>query len=172
MFVLLELLLSCECFFSAHLILFFSLLLSLQICCVCAPAQRRYTDALSLYSRVKNRLGERDSIASFDEHQAYTRRVQSVLAGMLLPVDPATRTLRLSGVLPPTVPPEWMPSEEDVIPVRRWFGLQSAARWAASGVLYPQLGFRIYPRPGCYFAVRSASEHALVFSYSHRAVVG
>lgn len=141
-------------------------------CVVFVPTLRRYTHVLSLYSRVKNRLGERDSIASFDEHQAYSRRVQSVLAGMLLPVDPSSRTLRLSGVLPPAVPAEWMPSEESVIPVRRWFGLQSAARWAASGVLYPQLGFRIYPRPGCYFAVCCAPGNTPSLSYPHSAVIG
>jgi hypothetical protein len=121
---------------------------------------------------VKNRLGERDSINSFDEHQIYARHVQSVLAGMLLPVDPTTRKLRLNGVLPPTVPHEWMPADVEAIPIRRWFGLQSAARWHASGVLYPQLGFRIHPRPGCYFAVRFPTyQLVLVLVFSAAAVV-
>ena len=39
------------------------------------------------------------------------------------------------------------------LPVREWFGLQNMARWTKTGVQYRELEHKIYPRPGCYFAV-------------------
>lgn len=66
---------------------------------------------------------------------------------------------------PTAVPKEWLP-EGPYIPIRTWFGLQSAAFWAQSGVKYKQLDHTIYPQPGCYFAVPSSAwvcEHFALF---------
>jgi hypothetical protein len=113
----------------------------------------RFTSAVKYYSRLKNRLGERDSINSFDEHQGYSRRVQRILGGVLMPVDPVTGKPRLTDMLAPEVPTEWWPKGSEFIQLRAWFGLQNAARWAAKGLKYHELDSAIIPRPGCYFAV-------------------
>eukprot|EP00041_Stephanoeca_diplocostata_P031468 m.980326 g.980326 ORF g.980326 m.980326 type:complete len:649 (+) comp23964_c4_seq1:115-2061(+) len=132
---------------------------------VCIKPENRYSSVIRLYSRLKNRLGERNAIASFDEHQQYTRRVRKVFENLLLPLGHINGEVRLSGVPGPAVPKEWLP-EGPYIPIRSWFGLQSAAYWAQTGVKYKQLDSTIYPQPGCYFAVPSSAwvcEHFALF---------
>lgn len=46
-----------------------------------------------------------------------------------------------------------VPAYRRYLPVREWFGLQNMARWTKTGVQYRELEHKIYPRPGCYFAV-------------------
>ncbi len=122
-----------------------------------APGHR-YGDAVKLYAKVKNRLGERDAIANFDDHRAYNARVRDALQWLLLPVaaDPAGPRLDLTAVAAPEVPADWLEAvarDRPFIPIRAWFGLQSAARWRKQGVHYTGLDHPIYPFPGCYFAV-------------------
>jgi methylase of polypeptide subunit release factors len=132
---------------------------------------------LKLYAKVKNRLGERSAIGSFEEHQAYSAKVRETLQWLLLPLHPTATTtttttaaapvgLVLQGVAAPHVPSEWLPKDQHYISVREWFGLQSAARWWNKGVQYRQLLHAIHPHPGCYFAVptsRWVSFHFEVF---------
>jgi methylase of polypeptide subunit release factors len=79
---------------------------------------------------------------------------------------PAAVAVALQEVAAPHVPAAWLPTEQQFISVREWFGLQSAARWFDKGVQYQQLEHMIHPHPGCYFAVptsRWVSFHFEVF---------
>lgn len=65
---------------------------------VCVKPENRYSSVIRLYSRLKNRLGERDAIASFDDHQKYTRRVRKVFENLLLPLGHINGEVRFSEV--------------------------------------------------------------------------
>lgn len=122
-----------------------------------APGSR-YTDVLRLYSRLKNRLGERSSIGSFDALQRYNSRIGRFFRNFYLPLAADRASLDLVGVSRPAVPGKWLQGTDTRhIAIRKWFGLQSAAIWYKRGLQYKQLpGWTIRPQPEMYFAAPSS----------------
>jgi len=115
----------------------------------------RYGNCCELYARVRDMLGRRDAIDSYDAQQAYYARVADTFRGLSMPVREGR--LDLTGLPEPVrqVPSSWLPS--DRIAIREHFGLVSAGSWHVKGVQYPQLPFRLYPERGTYFATPFSS---------------
>ena len=82
----------------------------------CVLPGERYQDMLKLYGRLKNRLGERDAIDSFEANREYEKTVRDTFEMLLLPVSSAAAAaagqgagLALQGApAAPVVPDLWL----------------------------------------------------------------
>lgn len=115
----------------------------------------RYGHCCEAYSGVRNLLGRRDAISSYDDQQEYYSRVADTFRRLFLPVRAGR--LDLARVPKPVreIPESWLPG--NLVGMREHYGLVSAASWHMRGVQYPQLPYRLYPERGTYFATPFSS---------------